>query len=348
MALNGIPNAGTAFVYHPIYLLLVAPFAALLTIDQFVWLLLAINAISAGVLALELVRLSGNGVGDRNLLAVASVCASFPALYGAFLGQNVLPTLVLLIVGWRYLKEQRTLQGGVMLVLAIVLKAWVAPVAFLAFATHGWRTFIAGVGISIIGLLAIPYVIDAELLAAYFDVASRLTSITVYPFNNVSVTAWLVRLLNPDWAEWAFIWSAKAVPAPIRYGAILVFIGVLLLGFWCYRTSGVSDTGIFVASLALLLLLPSVCWTHYLVFLLPSAVFLWLQGQGWRGGFGLISMLLLVVPWHSVPGSFVLREIMRNWINTWPEFMTWSLLLPMLLALALGLAVLSAGEGSRR
>lgn len=347
MALNGIPNAGTAFVYHPIYLLLVAPFAASLTVDQFVWLLLAVNAISAGVLALELVRLSENGAGDRNLLAVSAVCASFPVLYGVFLGQNVLPTLVLLIVGWRYLGEQRTLRGSAMLVLAIALKAWVAPVAFLALGIHGWKKVVGGAAMSMIGLLAIPYVLDAELLAAYFEIASRLTNITVYPFNNVSVTAWLLRLLNPDWGERAFIWSATTVSVSIRYGAMLFFAGALLAGLWCYRMSRVSDSGVFVASLALLLLLPSVCWSHYLVFLLPSAVFLWLKGEGWRVGFGLGSMLFLLLPWHSVPGSFVLRETMRDWIHAWPGVMTWSLLLPMLLSLALGLAVLSSGEKSR-
>lgn len=301
----GIPNAGTSFVYHPLYLFVLSPLIEHMDLDQFTCALVAINAISVGLLASESLRLAGGGDSRREKVALALVCVSFPAMYSAFLGQNILPTAVLILLAWRSLSNSGWLLGAILLTFAVAMKFWVLPLAISMLFLRGFRVTLYGVAALTIGLLILPWLVNSQLLFSYLDIAHRLSQITVYPYNNVSVRGFLQRLAAPNWVEDAYTWGAVDVFLRIRLMEALfqVLIGIAVILAYVKRRP--EPTRTFVSLLCLILLLPGVCWTHYFVLAIPLAVFLWLRAPGYHAIIGLIALLIMAVPWHSYSRGIV-------------------------------------------
>ncbi len=341
MAQNGISNSGTSYVYHPLYLFVVAQFAASLTLEQFSYLILLVNALSVGLIAVESVRLAGASDTQRQTVALVFVCISFPGLYSAFLGQNILSTLALILIGQRCLEHQQKAIGSVLLTVAASMKIWVLPAVLLILVMHGRKAVMVGFTCMGIGLVLLPLVVDAELFSNYLAIAAQLTKITVYPYNNVAVRAFLERISNPEWVAAIYTWMPHRVSGHTRWleSVFLSLVIATSVALWWRRQPPRSF--VFAGILSLVLLLPGVCWTHYFVFALPAATMLWLRGSRWRAFTGLAALMMFAIPWHPSPGSVLPRALFGELVATHPEPLVWGLLIPPLVAAILAFSALS-------
>lgn len=340
LVVHGIPNAGTSFVYHPTYLLLMLPVAWAFSFEEFVYFQLVINSLAIGVVAMESLRLAGPADEDRRRLAVLLAVLSFPGLYSVYLGQNILLVLALILLSWRLLQGRRYLLAGFLAAIAIAMKAWVAPVIVLVLFMHGLRASLLGFSVLFLVLLAVPLLFAQELLKPYVEVVSRLTSITVFPYNNVAVRAALARLANPEWVADVYHWAPRTVSFGVRVAETLFVFSTIATAGVLWRLRRPEPVAVFVAALSLLMLLPSVCWTHYLVFVIPAGFWLFLRAGGRSVVPGFVVLALLAVPWHPFSGSILPRAHFRVFVEQSPVLLAWCLILPMLLIALAGFFVL--------
>ena len=343
---HGILNAGTSFVYHPAYLLMMVPVALVLSFDEFVYFQLLLNALAMGVIVMESLRLAGAANEDKRKLAAFLAVLSFPAIYAAYLGQNVLPVLAMMLLSWRLLQRRRYFLASTLAAISIAMKAWVAPVIAMALFMHGVAACVIGVTVLTFVLVLFPLLACPDLIQPYLDVVAKLTCITVFPYNNISVRAGLARLADNDWINHVYKWVPIVVPSGVRLAeTMFVSVTMLVAGLaWYLRRP--APNAAFVAALTLLLIMPSVCWTHYLVFVIPAAIWLALRAGGWRAGLGFVMLTMLAVPAHPLPGSILPRIHFSEFVERSPELLAWILVLPMLVIVLSGLSVLLAGRNT--
>lgn len=337
---HGIPNAGTSFVYHPTYLLMMLPAVSALTFDEFVYFQLVLNILAMGVVVMESLRLAGPANEDKRKLATFFAVLSFPAIYAAYLGQNILPVLALILLSWRFLQHRQYVLASGLAALSIAMKVWVAPVVVLAMFMHGVSACVVGVPVLFLTLVVLPLLVVPELMPPYLEVVAKLTAITVFPYNNISVRAGLARLSDSDWIAYVFRWVPITVSSGVRY-AETAFLSLTILAagmVWYLRRS--APNAIFVAALSLLLIMPSVCWTHYLVFAIPAAIWLALRTKGWPPCVGFMVLAITAVPWHPIPGSILPRTYFTDFVERSPESLAWVLVLPVLMVVLIGFSIL--------
>lgn len=337
MAALGIPNAGTAFVYHPLYLFFASLAVQWLSIGLFFDLLVVINALSLGLIVVESISLSGKSVRQDKLAATLMACLSFPALYSAYLGQNILMTLALFLLGWRFAGAGRTVAAATALMFAVAIKVWTLPLALLVFALRGRTQILHGAAVFVIGLLILPWLVDSQLMMSYFDIVKRLSAITVFPSNNLALRAILARLESPDWIQYAFRWRPFEIASSVRlaeFATQMIVAGLACLSWYRFRTSA---NGVFVAALSFVLMLPGVCWSHYFVFAIPISCVLFLSGQGFFRLAGFLSLLLLALPWHSVPRSAIYDWGTPEFVSAYPRAVVAVYAIPLAWFVALAL-----------
>lgn len=303
-------NVGTSFVYHPVYLWLMLPLVSALSLHEFALLFFVLNAISAIVVGSEAMRLAG--VRALSIRGVGGLLTAFtfPAIYGAALGQNVMPAAALILMGFRALESGHRLGGVGLLLAAIAFKPWCVLVLPALLLLGWWRA--SAVGAVAYGLIyvLVPYVIAPTLFEGYRTVVARIVDTSLVSYNNVSLRGFLHRLSWADWGTHVRVWMPQEMPAETRLveaallgGIALAFLGVALWKRPDRRT-------LFVASFALLLLPLGVSWTHYFVMVVPITVCIVVDTTRRRetrllalAQLGLLFYHYIPLPYHSASWS---------------------------------------------
>lgn len=336
----GLQNFGSSFVYSPIYLWMMTPLVSALSLPRFVQLFFVLNAVSAVVLGSESARLAGIRRLDLRLLTGALAAFTFPVLYGAQLGQNLLPAAAIVLLAFRALESPRAWPlGAVLLLLAIGFKPWLVVVVPLLGLVGWWRAFaVTAIGYGAIYLL-LPNLVARGLTAMYQEMAGRLVSMSIVAHNNVSIRATLHRLVWPGWEEGISVWVPWRVPTSVQVaeiGILVLLAGAFLAIVWRRRPQG---SVVLCAGLALVVPCLGVSWTHYLALLIPVGV-MGLLADGMRPATRVLSGVLLLglfVPLHPL----ALRTLPTpESVAAAPTFWLVSYAVPPALAVATAIAVL--------
>jgi alpha-1,2-mannosyltransferase len=276
LGFDGVP---TPFVHPPIIALLARPLVSLpFTTTARIWCLASVVAFLAAFALLAAHAAPGR---RRTLFVLAAVlfgtAALEPVLYAFWLGQTT-PFIFLLVIAALAWEEKRPFLAGVCLSLAVFVK--LTPVFLLIpWLRRFEKRALLGVAF---GLAAATLVsIAACGLSANIEYASRIreiSRITLVAFNNQSLEGTLTRALDADAQlfEWRLVTPPRAIDW-LAKGATL--IGAALVFFIApprragARRGARRDLAVALA-IAVMLLAPTISWTHYFVFLVPAAVFI--------------------------------------------------------------------------
>lgn len=330
-----IMSGGTGFVYHPIYLFALAPFVGWMNYDQFILVWNVICALSFGLVLAESARIARlDRISNWTLLAFIA-CASFPVLYAASLGQNIVPALALLLAA-NHLAERGSHSAWPVLALAISAKAWTAPIAALMLARQfvsGKRSFAAwGFGILLGLLVGVPWLVAPELLSHYARIAERLSESSVLAYNNVSVRALITRLIEINWTQESHHWIPRVAVKEIRILEILIIAPVFLLLVLITLRRRPPFSAQFVAACAFSTLLPGISWTHYFVMIMPAIIYLFGAGNQALRLTAIILMSFLAFPWHHLHGAKYLWPSESN-VHLHPKIYAAVFAIPIVFAL---------------
>jgi alpha-1,2-mannosyltransferase len=266
------PTLRPAYIYPPVFALLVAPLGLLPDpVASFDWLLIG-QAALAGAVVIVVRRWR-----PRGWALTALLCATltfYPLWVDAVQGQANLLILFLVTAGIVGILDGRP-RAGAALGVAAALK--LTPVLLLVwllvdrrFRASAWM--LAGMA-AMTGLGALFRFSDT--LVFFGQVMPALAGGTAY-YANQSLAGMVRRILTPNpytqpWVvvPWAFL--------------LIALLALGLTGWWFWRTRGQSPLVRSFAFIPLLPLLSAVTWPHHLVILLPV---IWLSviaiaGRDW-------------------------------------------------------------------
>jgi hypothetical protein len=266
---------GTAhpFVQAPLIALAFAPLSDLgFEALRLAWLLLSVVCCAAGIyLSVCLYWPALNrpltwGVG------LALLSGFEPMTYGLWLGQTTPLIFLLVMLSLALLRWGRPLSAGALLALAAFVK--ITP-ALLALAWLGKRSRNALWGFfpTLFVLLAASVAsCGLELNLTYLSILGSIGRKTLVAYNNHSLAAFLTRF-TADRAEW-FNWRIHSIPTWVRACNAGLFAAFLLAAVFVVvryrRQTGAREISVWEAlALLSMLLFPSLCWTHYLIFVIP-------------------------------------------------------------------------------
>jgi hypothetical protein len=272
LGFDGVP---TPFVQAPLVAWLARPLTALSYLAV-VRGCMALNVVSAVVGVVVCIELYAPSVW-RSRLAVISVvgaCAFFePIRYAVYLGQTTPVIFLLAMLALRVARRRRDAWAGGLLALPAFIK--LTPLALAI----PWlvRRRVKALATLAVGLMALGAAsVTATSLKLNLDYVARIRqigSITLVAYNNQSFIGTLARqgMSLDDVSKWRMITPSPA--ERIAAGAAVLTVLALFVRRRRTACSPLSDP--FVqdgASFLLLLLAPTISWTHYFVFLIPLAM----------------------------------------------------------------------------
>jgi MYXO-CTERM domain-containing protein len=204
-------------------------------------------------------------------LTFAFLGAFEPVRYALWLGQTT--PLVFAMVLWSLwlLRKQRDATAGLLLSIPVFLK--LTPVVFaLVWAWQRRGRALAGLTVGLAGLVLLSILtVGLDANAAYVHRVSEIARITLVTFNNHSLPALLTRLSFDHPNVSAFTMLPQ--PAWVRWTVASTMAGATGLMLVVTRHGRSEDGALLEAyGMLALLLVPSIAWTHYFVFLLPAAL----------------------------------------------------------------------------
>ena len=344
----------TSYVYSPWYLMLVAPLTRMMSIDQFTNFWFALNALSAVWIGWEAMAWAGRQAAWQRAAGALLAGLTLPVIYGVSLGQNVAPCLALVMMGVRFAHGGKALQvsSGLLFTLAALFKPWAILLIPLLGLTGRWIPFVSGVTASLL-LMAAAHspLLPQATRDDYKGMNDALVNMTNVAFNNHSVRSFIERITDAQWGEGIRSWTSRTVDPRIRLEALLVAAVVAALAAWPFWKNRDELRKVVAAGLPLVLIPLGICWTHYLVLLIPA---MWMMMFGsnklapriiaWLG-----FALFLTLPFYDVP---VLKHVFKgaptpDGIALQPKLWACWYLLPLGLGVALAFMLLAAGRGVR-
>jgi len=211
-------------------------------------------------------------------LVLAALCAFEPLHYGLWLGQTTAFVFLLVVLALALERARWPVAAGLVLALAAFIKVTPALLA-LVWLWRGPRRALGGLagGLSALAVLSVA-VAGLSLHRAYLDVLRSVGSSTLVAYNNQSIVAFLTRMTVP-YPEW-FDWKQHRPPETALLAAYAM-VAVLGLGAWWLlsRIPRPAECAwrplAEAAALAVMLLAPSLSWSHYFLLLLPALVAGW-------------------------------------------------------------------------
>jgi alpha-1,2-mannosyltransferase len=290
-----LPDAALrpAYIYPPVFALLVAPLALLPdAVANVVWLVIGQAALAAA-LVLTLRRLRPRGWALTAILCVT--LTFYPLWIDAVQGQANLLVLLLVTAGVGGIAQGKP-TFGIALGAAAALK--LTPVILLVwllldrrFREAAWMIGALG------GLTAAAALLRFHDTVVFFgQVLPALSQGTAF-YANESLAGVVLRLFssNPYTTPWVAISWAFLLPGA---GAIL------LIAFWFWRTGHQPALVRSLAFIPLLPLLSSVTWPHHLVILLPVV---------WVAAIALAERDWPLAPTLGMAGLLVTFSVVARW-----------------------------------
>jgi hypothetical protein len=272
----GIAGTPTAFVHSPLVAALGRPLAGLPFDDvALVWLVLAAAA-TVGGLVLAMRAFAPTLRGPFAWAALFGALLFFePIRYGLWLGQTTPLVFFLTMLALFLAEGRRPLVAGLVLAVPAFLK--LGPALFVL--VWLWRKnhraalgFAAGVAaLAALSLLVAGTAPNLEYLARLRTIGTE----TVATYNNHSLSAALERMFGPtrDLFEWRVIPLSTVARVGLAGATV-----AMLAGGWaaCRGLHETTRTRLASGVVAVVMLLvPTLAWTHYFVFLVPVALLVW-------------------------------------------------------------------------
>jgi hypothetical protein len=342
----------TSFVYSPWYLMLVAPLTRVMSIEQFVAFWFWLNVVSAVWIGWEAMGWAGRTASWQRAAGGLLAGVMSPMIYGAWLGQNVGPCLALVMLGVRFAHGGKALQvpSGLLFTLAALFKPWAILLVPLLGLTRRWIPFVAAATASLV-LMAGAHspLVPQATRDDYKGLNDALVNMTNVAFNNHSVRSLLERLTDARWGEGIRTWTSRMVEPQIRLEALGIAAAIAALAAWPFWKNRNDLRRVVAAGLPLVLIPLGICWTHYLILLVPA---MWMLMFGstklvpriiaWLG-----CVLFLTMPYSDAPviSRVFERAPKADVIAIHPHLWALWYLLPLVLGIALSFMLLAAGRG---
>lgn len=250
------------------------------------WLILEVACLAVAV-ALIAREFGGRKASAPVLITIMAFMAWRPVYFDLYLGQFMVPILLLLTLTWLALKREKDITAGLLLgiVLAIKLYAW--PLALFLLLSGRWKApVIAGVVFAIANLLMVGLV-GTETVTSYYLTVGNSVALKYLndPFN---FSAWAIGMRS-----FGFL------------GAVVMVLTVLSFSLTIALRSRDLTTG-FMVMLSASTILQPISWNHYFVTLLPALCFI-ANRKDLRSYDLIISflMIILIIPvYHHLAHTY--------------------------------------------
>ncbi|MCB1166253.1 MAG: DUF2029 domain-containing protein [Leptospiraceae bacterium] len=273
----GGQSAETAYVYLPLYLTAVLPFALFTSFKAFSIAFLILNALLLSLFLATIVRPFMRRLGaTTGLVVLMLLCLSDSIQECLRLGQNIAVLAVLVLPFFRACMRKGRIAPALLMAGMVLIKPW-APIFVIYPILNGrWKSALWSC-LGIITIIGLNFTILPGPTIDYFRLASSHSGISILTFNNLSVDAFLHKLVLGNWMEY----YTRFVPAPhhpdlLSHVARGVLSALILLSAYSSPSGGQRRR----AALALPLLFLNIFWAHYLILLLPLLVFLFFRKPG--------------------------------------------------------------------
>ena len=263
--------------------------------------------------------------------------------------QLQVPVLALLAGAWVALRSGRSLLGGALVGLAILLKPVPWPVLLWFVLRKDWRALVAALSVISGGYLVAGCVVGVDTLETYFTTVLPLVASTYRSaWGNFSISSLAWRVFHGIQEE-----GIMLVPPLIKstLAAQVASIGLpvlLLLAAYLASRKGHDLDVSFALVVIVSILISPIAWTSYLVLTaIPAAhVIHWLLRHrlpSRETNWALVVAILLSVHWVELATFLALRLVAVRLTMTLPSALA---LLPLMTAVAVGaLAWLVASLG---
>lgn len=291
-----------AQAHPPLMTLLIAPFVAISGVlgAQIAMALMSLLCLFLTLYLLDVgLRLSLNR--RQSLVLVLGILGAAPIVSVFRLGQSGLLLGFLMVLGWTFLRKQRSVAAGICLALATAIKLY-PGLLLLYFVVYDRRAFLAGAVALVLLFGMTGALVGWETYGEFFRTLQSVTDRYPSYSDNISVLGILTR-------------PASMPLIPLAKPVFLALGGVLVVGaLWHVhrsqsRSSGASQLDYHYSLFMVLMpLLSPIAWDHYLaILLLPMAVIgrkaLSVEAS-WGEALGFLLILLIL----ATPGA----------IWTWP------------------------------
>ncbi len=263
------------FLYPPVAAVLLLPVAMLpLGAAKIVFVLINLLAQFLGIAVL----FSDRAPPQRRVLTAAGwilVLLLFPFFWGLYLGQANSLVFLACALALRQVRRGDQLGGGALLAVAALLKVFPVVLLVLLLCKRQYRAVAASVvTMAVLSLLSLPVVGISTFQRFFTDVIPEITS-RVEPFvRNQGISGTLHRLFTDN----PYVHRIVDSPGLARGLATVLAVVVVGLTIWCTRRARLDRTpsrrfelewGLWLIAAVLV---SSISWEHYAVFLL----FTWL------------------------------------------------------------------------
>jgi alpha-1,2-mannosyltransferase len=267
----GFDDVPTPFVYAPLIAVLVEPLACV----PYRWVVRGWCAVSALCVALGLALGARYFAPDlvRTPLAFAGLAFSLslfePVRYALWLGQTTPLVFLCVMIALVAAARDRPISAG----LALAVPAFVKVTPALFVLPWLWRrryraasAFACAFAVLALGSIALA---GAAPNAAFVERVRTINRQTVVSFNNQGLVSLLERFRQP--ASEVMRWNIIPLSVSTRF-AVGATVVALMLGAWVVlrRTRNEDRERLaFAVVTTIVLLAPSMAWTHYFLFLVP-------------------------------------------------------------------------------
>ena len=282
--------------YPPIVAVIGLPLSYL----PYFWLIIAWTIFKVGCLAWTIVlvvrQFGGKSAHTPVLVTACAFIAWYPLYVELYLGQLMIPILLLLTVSWLALKADKGFRAGLLLgtVLAIKFYAW--PVVLFLFIKRLWRPTLTAV---IVFMVANAVMIVWAGSTTVIDYYSRVGGAVLaeYEFDPFNFSAWTIGFRSFG-----------------TLGAGMMSLAVLLCSLLFALQSRDFDSEFMVMLTASTILQP-ISWLHYLVTLFP-AMCLVANRREFQVSELIVGLFLIFL---ILPGFYPLAHTYAA-MATWPPF----------------------------
>jgi alpha-1,2-mannosyltransferase len=239
--------------YPPVVAMIGLPLSYL----PYFWAVIVWLVFEIGCLALSIRRIT-NYFGPASLPVLITICTYVswePVYRELYLGQLMIPILLLLTLTWQALNEGREVKAGLLLGIVFAIKLYAWPIGLFLFIKRRWRCSVVA---------AVVFLSANAVMAVWTGTA---TVVDYYTRVGGSVLAQYV--VDPyNFSAWSIGFRWAGLP-----GGIFLLLAVLALSLVFALKSRDFDTG-FMVMLAASTILQPISWIHYLVTLLPVFCFI--------------------------------------------------------------------------
>jgi len=244
------------------------------------WLMFELVCLAAAIM-LIVKQFGGRAAATPVLIVVAAFIGWRPVYIDLYLGQLMIPILLLLTLCWLALKAEKDVKAGLFLGIVIAIKLYAWPIALFLLLKGRWR---APVTAFFVFVAANALMVAWTGSATVYDYYSRVggSVLAEYTFDSFNYSAWCVGYRSFGTS-----------------GGILVTLAILLYSMFLAFRSKNFDTGFMVMLTAATILQP-LSWIHYMITLLPVFCFIANRRNFLPSDFLLGATLLVLI----LPGYF--------------------------------------------